>query len=231
MMMMMMMMVIVMTHNIILEVVTEMNLKISVFWNVTPYCLVDGYQLFGARNFLLNFGTHLTNTRVQIPEDHSFNIRFIFPTTDVSTMFWEVHRSIPDRDSEWPAMSFSTASSTYLRAVSSSRSALSSEFLANSVKSTSNALTCPCRVRTVSVKEMSSQDAPVISNTTITHITILSRRPSILITSADMSSNFKLRYLSCACAVGPGVRAGVWCSLVCHLCLLITVSTSNPPQR
>ena len=126
---------------------------------------------------------------------------------------------------------FSTAISTYLRAVSSSRSALSSEFLASSVKSSSNALTCPCRVRTVSGKELSSHDAPLISNTTITHITILLRRPSILITSADISSNFKLRSPSCACAVGPGVRAGVWCSLVCRLSQLITVSTSNPPQR
>jgi len=84
---MMMVVVIVMTPNIIFEVVTEMNLKISVFWNVTPYCLVDGYQRFGARNFLRNFGTHLTNTRGQIPEDHMFNVRFIFPSSDVSTMF------------------------------------------------------------------------------------------------------------------------------------------------
>jgi len=55
------------THNIIFEVVTEMNLKISVLWDVTPYFLVDGYQRFGARNFLRKFGTHLTNTRGQIP--------------------------------------------------------------------------------------------------------------------------------------------------------------------
>jgi len=84
---MMMMMMIVMTHNMIFEVFTEMNFKISVFWVLTPYCFVDGYQLFGPRKFLRNLGSHLPNTCRQIPEDHMFNIRFIFPSSDISTMF------------------------------------------------------------------------------------------------------------------------------------------------
>jgi hypothetical protein len=64
-----------------------MYFKMSVFWVVTPYCLVEGYQRFGARKFLRNLGTHLPNTRRQIPEDHMFNVRFIFPSSDISTMF------------------------------------------------------------------------------------------------------------------------------------------------
>jgi hypothetical protein len=73
--------------KVVFEVFTEMNFKISVFYDVTPYCFVDGYQRFGARNLLRNLGTHLPNTRRQIPEDNMFNIRFIFPSSDTSTMF------------------------------------------------------------------------------------------------------------------------------------------------
>jgi len=85
--MIMVVVVIVMTHNMVLEVFIEMNFKISVFWDVTPYCLVDVYQHFGARKFLPNLGTYLPNMRRQIPEDRMFNIRFIFPSSDVSTTF------------------------------------------------------------------------------------------------------------------------------------------------
>jgi hypothetical protein len=84
---MMMMVMIVIMHNMIFEAFEEINFKISVLWDVTPYCLVDGYQRFGAGRFLRHLGTHLPNTRLQIPEDHMLKIRFIFPSSDVSNMF------------------------------------------------------------------------------------------------------------------------------------------------
>jgi hypothetical protein len=84
---MVMVVVIVMMYNVIFEAFTEMNFKISVLWDVTPYCLVDGYQCFGAGRFLRHLGTHLPNTRLQIPEDHKFKIHFIFPSSDVSSKF------------------------------------------------------------------------------------------------------------------------------------------------
>jgi hypothetical protein len=84
---MVMVVVIVMMHNVIFEAFAEMNFKISILWDVTPYCLVDGYQRFGAGRFLRHLGTHLPNTRFQIPEDHMFKISFIFPLSDVRNMF------------------------------------------------------------------------------------------------------------------------------------------------